>query len=130
MSEVIRMPINLKVAARPRPAPGHAVRLYQFPEQPVAMARAEPRAAGQAAAEACLPLSACPYPDRTRDAVQWRIGWTSVALRRQRVEDWRAFAERTLEMLDECREALVEIRDRAPPDIRAIAVRALPLGCA
>jgi hypothetical protein len=55
---------------------------------------------------------------------------SSVALRRQRVEDWRAFAERTLEMLDECREALVEIRDRAPPDIRAIAVRALPLGCA
>jgi hypothetical protein len=104
--------------------------LHQFPASPLAVARAEPRQAGIDAAEAGVALASCPYPDRTRDAVQWRIGWTSVALRRQRMEDWREITERALEMLDECREALVEIRDRAPPDIRAIAVRALPLGCA
>jgi hypothetical protein len=123
MSEVVRLPLNLKVAARPRPAPGHVAQLHQFPASSLAVARAEPRQAGVA-------LASCPYPDKTRDAVQWRIGWVDVALRRQRMEDWREITERALEMLDECREALVEIRDRAPPDIRAIAVRALPLGCA
>jgi hypothetical protein len=51
------------------------------------------------------------------------------ALRHPTEAVWRDIAGRAIEMLDECREALVVIRDRAPPEIRELAARALPGGC-
>jgi ribosome modulation factor len=84
-----------------------------------------PRGAGRLAGREGRTVEACPYPWHGAEAGEWLAGWSEAM---GNPTDWRGWAERLLQEVDSLRDVLVQIRDRAPPEISDMAARALPGG--